>query len=140
MSFAGHCAVVGYDGSEAGTAALRWALEHVSPHGTVLAVAVLGNEPAPLPGGDAVARVGTRMSRDDRHLWQAWDVDVKAVGDEVELIVERGLPSAIILRVAADRGADLIVVGRRRHRLGAVMPSVLRDLLAATDVPVVIVP
>ncbi|MCW2996200.1 MAG: hypothetical protein JWQ18_3695 [Conexibacter sp.] len=134
------CVVVGYDGSEAGTAALRWALEHTSPDGQVLAVAAFGREPVPVPGAERVARVGTRMSHDDRHVWQAWEVDAAAVGDEAELIVERGLPSAVLLRIAAERGADLIVLGRHRRRLGAVLPSVLRDVLHAAEVPVVVVP
>lgn len=134
------CVVVGYDGSEAGTAALRWALEHASPEGQVLAVAALGREPVPVPGAERVARVGTRMTHDDRHVWQAWEVDAAAIGEEAELIVERGLPSVVLLRVAAERGADLIVLGRHHRRLGAVLPSVLRDVLHATEVPVVVVP
>ncbi|MCW3013059.1 MAG: universal stress protein [Solirubrobacterales bacterium] len=141
MSIDFGCVVVGYDGSAAGTAALRWALEHASPDGHVLATAALGREPVPVPGAERIARVGTRMSHDDRHLWQAWEIDAEAVGDEAELVVERGLPSAVLLRIAAERGADLIVLGRHHHgRLGAVLPSVLRDVLHAAEVPVVVVP
>jgi nucleotide-binding universal stress UspA family protein len=50
-----------------------------------------------------------------------------------------GRPSGVLLRIAAERAADLIVLGHHR-RLGAVLPSVLRDVLHATEVPVVVVP
>jgi nucleotide-binding universal stress UspA family protein len=133
--------VVGYDGTEQGTAALRWALENAPPDCAVVAVAARGTEPAPLPGGERIARIGTRVTHSDHTLWRGWDHDLEAVGDEVELVVEQGLPSAVLLRVARDRGAQLIVLGHHhRRRLGAVLPSVLRDVLALADVPVVVVP
>jgi nucleotide-binding universal stress UspA family protein len=134
------CVVVGYDGTPEGTAALRWALEHTGPDVPVVAVAALGSEPAPLPGGAQVARVGTRMNHDDRRLWTAWEVDAEAVGEEAELVVERGQPCAVLLEVARLRGAELIVLGHHRRRLGGVLPSVLRDVLDRADVPVVVVP
>jgi nucleotide-binding universal stress UspA family protein len=134
------CVIVGYDGTPEGTAALRWALEHAGAQTAVVAVAALGSEPAPVPGGERVARVGTRMAHDDRRLWTAWDADGAAVGDEAELVVERGLPSTVLLDVARRRGAELIVLGRHRRRLGGVLPSVLRDVLDRADVPVVVVP
>jgi nucleotide-binding universal stress UspA family protein len=139
MSAQDRCVVVGYDGTAEATAALRWALEHTDPGCAVVAVAVAGTEPAPVPGGDRVARVGTRVTHDDRTLWQGWDRDVDAVGDEVELVVEHGLPSHVLLRIARERGAELLVLGRHRRRLGAVLPSVLRDVLAQADRPVVVV-
>jgi nucleotide-binding universal stress UspA family protein len=134
------CVVVGYDGTEESTAALRWALEHADPGCAVVAVAVAGTEPAPVPGGERVARVGTRVTHDQRTFWEGWDHDLDAVGDEVELVVERGLPSQVLLRVARERGAELVILGRHHRRLGAVLPSVLRDVLAHADVPVVVVP
>jgi nucleotide-binding universal stress UspA family protein len=73
-------------------------------------------------------------------MWRGWDYDLEAIGEEVELVVERGLPSQVLMRVARDRGAELIVLGRHHRRLGAVLPSVLRDVLAHADVPVVVVP
>jgi nucleotide-binding universal stress UspA family protein len=140
MSDQERCVVVGYDGTRESAAALRWALEHTDPDCPVVAVAVAGTEPAPVPGGERVARVGTRVTHEQRTLWQGWDYDLDAVGDEVELVVERGLPSQVLLRVARERGAELVVLGRHRRRFGAVLPSVLRDVLALSDVPVVIVP
>lgn len=136
----GRCVVVGYDGTAASTAALRWALEHADPGCAVVAVAVAGTEPPPLPGGARVARIGTRVTHDAGTLWAGWDYDVEALGDEVELVVEHGLPSEVLLRVARDRGAELLVLGRHEHLLGALAPSVLRDVLSGAPVPVVVVP
>jgi nucleotide-binding universal stress UspA family protein len=134
------CVAVGYDGSPEGTAALRWAVDNTDPAGRVVAVAALGSEPIPLPGGSRIAHVATRMTHDDRAFWTAWEIDAEAVGNDVELVVERGLPSEVLLRTATDQHADVLVVGRHRRRLGAVLPSVLRDLLQQTTIPIVIVP
>jgi nucleotide-binding universal stress UspA family protein len=134
------CVVVGYDGTREGAAALRWALENTPAGCAVVAVAVRGTEPAPLPGGERVARVGTRVTHSDHELWRGWDYDGEAVGDEAELVVEQGLPSQVLLRIARERRAQLIVLGHHRRRLGAILPSVLRDVLAQADVPVVVVP
>lgn len=132
------CAVVGYDGTDEARAALAWALRHVDPHGAVIAVGVLGHEPTNVPGGDAIARVASRIDRDDRRLWSSWDADVAALDEQVELVVERGRPSSVLLRVAAERDADVIVLGHRAHRAAAA--SVLRDVLDGADRPVVVVP
>lgn len=135
------CVVVGYDGTEAATRALRWALENSAPDCAVIAVAVSGTEPAPyVPGAERIARVGSRVTHSERTMWSGWDYDLEAVGDEVELVVERGLPSQVLLRTIRARGAEMIVLGRHARRFGAVLPSVLRDVLAHSDVPVVVVP
>lgn len=134
------CVLVGYDGTPESTAALRWALEHAAPEEAVVAVAVAGTEPAPLPGGDRVARLGTQITHSTRELWTGWGYDYEAIGEEAELVVEHGLPSEVLLRIARERSASVIVLGRHEHRLGTFRASVLRDVLAAADVPVVVVP
>jgi nucleotide-binding universal stress UspA family protein len=135
-----HPIVVGYDGTPAGTNALRWALENAPRESPVVAVAIQGTEPIPLPGGDPLARVATRMAHDERDFWLAWDRDQEALGDAVELVVEHGRPSDLLLRVAREREARLLVMGRHHRQLAMLRPSVLRDVLDDADLPVVVVP
>jgi nucleotide-binding universal stress UspA family protein len=111
--------VVAYDGTDEARAALLWALAEKAP---VVPVAVLENE------------------RDTRRIVSCWDEDGAELRDVAELQVVRGHAAPTLARVAADQGADLIVIGHHRGRhLQGLRPSVTEDLIRLAPCPVVVV-
>ena len=111
--------VVGYDGSDACLAALRWALARTPP-------------------GERVVVVGARAGD---ALDALWDADGDALGDDVELVVDERSPVDALTGTARELGASLIVVGHeRRHGATALLhASVAHGLLEHAGVPVVVV-
>jgi nucleotide-binding universal stress UspA family protein len=63
-------------------------------------------------------------------------------GDGVEMRVTMGARAEGLARVAAEEGADLIVIGSRPARFGnrKLRSTLARDLEAATPIPVVVAP
>lgn len=120
-------ALVGFDGSEAAQAALRWAAANVDPDiGAVRMVTVLDRSDdfrieaalAPPPGGPFPVRVSHRTCFDD------------------------GNPADLLLECAADHAVDVVVLGHRPdERFGTrVVGQVVAHALRRADRPVVIVP
>lgn len=64
------------------------------------------------------------------------------IGDGTEKRVMVGSPADALAQVAAEEGADLIVIGSRPARLGnrRLRCTLARDLEAATPIPVVLAP
>ena len=67
---------------------------------------------------------------------------VGEVGIEVEARVAQGDHAETLARVAAEEGADLVIVGSRAVGFGRrkLLCAVVRDLEAATSVPVLVAP
>jgi nucleotide-binding universal stress UspA family protein len=135
--------VVGVDGSDPSTAALRWALAYAAPRaGTVEAVHAWE---LPLIYGPAVAYDVEAVERAAHRLVDAAVADATAGRPELAAVaitptVVAGGPAASLLESAKD--ADAIVVGRRglggfgRLLLGSVSEHVVRH----ADTTVVVVP
>lgn len=134
--------VVGADGSPGGRRALSWATDLASATGAHL-VAVHTFQPLdhveelkPTMGFDDLEAEALRMLRDE------WCGVCAAAGVSYEAVVREGEPANVLLDMAAEIGADLIVVGSRR------LGSVKRLMLGSTSTkiahestrPVVIVP
>lgn len=135
--------VVGIDGSAASITALRWAADAVSPSGRIHAVHVLvpAEELAvDAAQGDSV-RLRHRREEQLRDVWVPAAVGVER-GSVVEWSVREGHVAAELLRLAAESGAEALVVGHhaRPHLgpqlVGHVTAAALRD----ADRPVVVVP
>lgn len=64
------------------------------------------------------------------------------IGDGAEKRIVFGDPADALAQVAAEEGADLIVIGSRPARLGnrKLRCTLARDLEAATSIPVVLAP
>jgi nucleotide-binding universal stress UspA family protein len=67
---------------------------------------------------------------------------VREIGGGVELRVVHGQRAEALARVAAEEGADVIVVGSRPAGLGSgkLRSTLARELEAATPVPVLVAP
>ena len=140
--------VVGVDGTAAGVAALRWAVEHARPSGTrVLAVAV--SEPTPMVGSGAEIAGGmvAQSMLDDEQLTaaEAWLAEAITAlpadaRQSVERRVMRGDAGTVLLDAA--READLLVLGNHGQGAiaGALSGSVAQRCAHHVTCPLVLVP
>lgn len=132
--------VVGYDGSEAATAAVGWAAAIAGSDGKLFVVTAF-TPPPEWAGSPTAQRLLDEHGGAGRRLLEEIAADLAGlqVGHvETELIGAE--PAWAIESVAAARDADLIVVGSHgRGRVGAaVLGSVVQQLLHDADRPVVV--
>jgi nucleotide-binding universal stress UspA family protein len=133
--------VLGYDGLEGATSALRAATRIARAFDAPLTI-VFGYEPNPMGGQTAdYHRRLEEIGHDavTRATAEALEID-PAVQVETEVIDLR--PVEALLAVAAAREARVIVVGGTGERplMGAVLGSVPHKLLHRSPVPVLVVP
>jgi nucleotide-binding universal stress UspA family protein len=133
--------VVGVDGSEGGTRALRWAMEHAEARGgSVQAVSVWNWQPVEMAG--AAAGNPTLEEQRARKILDEAVGAVAARFPQVPLASEivEGMPAAAMAHAARD--ADLLVLGSHGHsRLRhAVLGSVSEECIRAARCPVVVIP
>lgn len=134
-----HPVVVGFDGSESGSAAVDWAVREAALRGVPLRVVhaapQLPGVPVPEPARDTLHRMGARtLVRVTADLRDGHpDVDVR--GEQAD-----GPPAAALLTAAHDAG--LLVVGARGSGGfdGLAVGSVALRVAAAAPCPVVLVP
>jgi nucleotide-binding universal stress UspA family protein len=90
------------------------------------------------PGTDESLTARHRQAGAERILAEI----AQEAGDEVEKRVTVGDRAEGLARVAAEEGADLIVIGSRPARFGnrKLRSTLARDLEAATSIPVVVAP
>ena len=151
--------VVGIDGSEAGDAALRWALAEARLRGVGLRVVHAYQAPHPsiteaglgAAGGMPVPAVFTE---DREQVRRAAETQAGNVIDEALRRVQNGSADGVEIEratvegpagkslIEAARDADLLVVGSRGHGglLGLVLGSVSRECAEHPPCPVVIAP
>ena len=139
MAELGHI-VVGVDGSENARRALDWAVTLARPAGArVTAVHALG-----LLDRVHEARVPSASHRDEiaEAFRSEWCAALDDAGMSCERIVVDGTPADVILATAAERGADLVVVGERGTNGGPTreLGSTSRRVLEGSDRPVLVVP
>jgi nucleotide-binding universal stress UspA family protein len=108
--------VVGFDGSDAALRALGHAADEIQPGGTLTLVTV---EPtAHSPG--VLSEDLLSASPDAEALLEEARLSLGVRDDiAVEGVARKGDPAAILLEVARDTGADLVVIGRRGRNFAA---------------------
>ncbi|MGI9594628.1 MAG: universal stress protein [Acidimicrobiales bacterium] len=141
--------VVGVDGSDNATAALRWAIRHLGPNGRITAVHswqispyVLDMVP-PIPTLNEEARAAVEKAVEQAIAAEsatATDPDARASDLRAAIELEIKMGDARNVLPAAAETADLLVVGSRGHRgasyllLGSVTTSLLHHPVVATVV------
>lgn len=133
-------AVVGWDGSDAARAALRYAAERARADDGRLVVLSAYDPPASFIGAPYYEPALADSQSRARELLDAIDQE-ETLGVEVETDLAEGPPALALARASAARDAGEIVVGSRGlGRFRAALGSVSHELLHQADCPVVVVP
>jgi len=129
--------VVGYDGSPAARAALRYALGR--PHGHVTVVYAY-DTPSTILGAPYFGEAHADSQMRGRGLLEELESD-DGLGPDVELDLLEGPPAEAVARAASAHDADEIVVGSRGlGRFRGALGSFSQALLHEADRPIVVVP
>lgn len=135
------CVVVGYDGSEAARAAVRYGARRAGPGGLLVPVYAFGPPPDWLGHPSYQQVLDSHRSRGQELLDSLSAEAIDLGGAEVEPELIAGHPAEALAKVAETRDADEIVVGSRGHgRVRATLGSVSHELLHLADRPVVVIP
>jgi nucleotide-binding universal stress UspA family protein len=131
--------VLGYDGSDGSKAALRTAVSTARAFGDRIVIA-FGAGVYPI-GEDADHQRRVHDMGEGRAAEALAAIRAEGFTDCEAAIVDLR-PAEALLRIAAERGARMIVVGTHgEHPLkGAVLGSVPHKLLHVSEVPVLVVP
>ncbi|MGG5259632.1 universal stress protein [Phycicoccus avicenniae] len=141
-----HRVVVGADGSEAGARAVAHAVQEAASVGgrvsavTAWTVEVEDGVVVSEPGSERWGRVEARLAAATRDALAAAHAARPEV--PVDVVVRHGKPATVLLEVAREADADLLVVGRRgRTGIGGLlMGSVSRSVAMRTSVPLAVIP
>jgi nucleotide-binding universal stress UspA family protein len=111
--------VVGTDGSDSAAKAVRRATELAAAHGALLRI-VTAMEPIParrilaeLEAVPAEQRFLVDLEKEAEDICEAAAAEARAAGVEVDLHPLEGDPAAVILTIAEQYEADLIVIGNK---------------------------
>jgi nucleotide-binding universal stress UspA family protein len=133
--------VLGYDDSPGARRALEVAVELARPLGARLVVAFAAQPPGRSVGDEFQAHLAT-LEEQGQALVDAAVAQARAAGVEAEAVVAPEKPVDLLLGLADDHAARLIVVGTYAESplRGAVLGSTPHKLLHLSRVPVLAVP
>lgn len=140
--------VVGFDGSPAATRALEAALSLTKRIESAEVLVVTAEGPEDISGLESVLRKASRFQDRKKLQLQAATLTAMAkrtigyIGRPTEFIVEGGPPARSIVRLAIQRRASLIVIGRTRRArfVDTLVGSVTDRVLRQSPIPVMVVP
>src|SRR6266516_4508297 len=109
--------VVGVDGSAGSEAAVRWCAEH-APRLDAHVLAVHAIPPLAYMVPPTLARPAafpddTELRNELAAALDAWCAPLRDADVDVETRLVDGPPAQVLMQIAAEAGADLVVVGRR---------------------------
>lgn len=134
--------LVGVNGSPASLDAVRAAMELVAPDGTIVLARIVpasGLRRAAdwlLHGGHADAARAQREIRAERELSKLAALVGVETSARVTVVVSRGRVADELLRLRAERGCELVMIGASRRLLGGVADA----LIARNATPTLLVP
>lgn len=144
--------IVGVDGSDGSRRAVQWASDLARAiEAEVIAVHAIAPPAAPYWAPEIAVAIEPQLSEDQVQAWRTslqrqldreWCAPLRDAGVRFRAAVVDGHPAAVLMRVADDENAGLIVVGRRGHGGFAelVLGSVGHQLTHHAHRPVVVVP
>lgn len=145
--------VLGYDGSDCAKAALERTIALLKATGDGAAVVVQTHQVSIgyVPPGmtNAPVLIGPELQQQidlaedtARQQLEEAATALRAAGVETETVLATGSPADVLLKVAGDRGADLIAVGTHGEGAlsGALLGSTSYRLIHRSTVPLLIVP
>ena len=132
--------VLGYDGSSSAKAALAGTVGLARQTGARVVV-VFGYYVSPLAGGD-VHDFKLEVEKVGNHAIARAIADLESAGIRTESRLASGKPADVLLEVAKEVGADVIVVGTVGENpiTGAILGSVVLRLVQRSPLPVLVVP
>ena len=131
--------IVGYDGSDGSSAALAAAIELAAALRRKLVIAYAYEVSA--FGGERQDLARSLHERGDS-LTAEGAATAQQAGVETETVVISGDRAEALAKLAADRGASMVVIGTRGEALvkGLILGSVAHKLLHLSPAPVLVVP
>ena len=143
--------VVGYDGSNAAKEALNAAIGLAESRQGSKIIITCGHDRRPgWLGYEPLWQAAMELEKAWDHMEEKINDDleeaaktVRAVGIEAATACSRGNPASIVVAVARDVGADMIVVGTKGaggSETTTVLGSTTQELLHTAHVPVLVVP
>lgn len=136
--------IVGVDGSEPATRALRWALHYATVEHRPLIAAYSWQIPIMPPTSAYTLMHTLDLLRSDAPKILARNIDRAELGDAAHTIEQRvleGDPAGQLLNLADQQGASLVVVGARsKSPLTSLLGSVSAKIAQHANCPVVVVP
>jgi len=132
--------VIAIDGSDASQLAIREGLEIAKEAGAAVTV-VTARQPISFLGAPYDQRELSRQLAHARAALDRAEAEAEAIGIEASYEIREGDPADEILRIAADRQADLVVLGSRGLGAirGALLGSVSKAVVNGSDRPVLVV-
>jgi nucleotide-binding universal stress UspA family protein len=132
--------VVGYDGTPAARAAVSRGIERVSNGGHLVVAQTyqVAADPHSTSYGEFLEDAADEAARS---LDQLAADDVRFDSVDWERSIHEGEPASTLCRVAAEHGADELIIGTRgRDRVGVFLGSVASGVLHLADRPVTVIP
>jgi nucleotide-binding universal stress UspA family protein len=132
--------VLGYDGSPSANAALAKTIA-VAKVTKSKVIVTFGYYISPLGGGDR-ADFRAELEKVGNHALNRAVADLEMEGIETSTRIESGKPADVLIAVAKEVGADVIVVGTVGESpiSGALLGSVVLRLVQRSPMPVLVVP
>jgi nucleotide-binding universal stress UspA family protein len=118
---------VGTDGSATAAEAVKEAAEIARRFEAKLVLLSAFQESAGSPEGDVELQWATNTSVRTRSILEHTEADLSKQGLECTTLVDEGDPAEVLVRLATECGADLLVIGNkgmRRRVLGSVPNTV----------------
>ena len=138
--------VVGVDGSKHGAAALAWAIAMAKGMGSEVTAVFAISPPVYFDAGFGAPVAPPQFDPEWRtqitsDFEQEWCKPLRESGLKYETRIEDGRPATVITRIADERNADVVVVGRRGR--GGVtellLGSVSHELVLHSKRPVLVI-